>query len=174
MVIKENITQCLYLTVLITSIMYRSDRTISIRNQTLTAAYLLHLFCEKRFSSLTASRSCGTLSKISEEESSLQLELLQLTVVVVKLACCISNYTLETKVQCNEVIALFVLILASPLNNFYYLAQASNSYWLDILVPMSSFSHWEEKTWFWLRKKGSIWWPYELFSFINFPWVFAI
>lgn len=43
--------------------------------------------------------------------------------------------------QCNEVIALFVLILASPLNNFYYLAQASNSYWLDIFVPMSSFSH---------------------------------
>lgn len=61
--------------------------------------------------------------------------------MVVKLACCISNYTLETKVQCNEVIALFVLILASPLNNFYYLAQASNSYWLDIFVPMSSFSH---------------------------------
>lgn len=47
MLIKESITQCLYLTVLITSIMYRTDRAISIRNQTLSVVYLLHLFCEK-------------------------------------------------------------------------------------------------------------------------------
>lgn len=107
MLIKESITQCLYLTVLITSIMYRSDRAISSRNQTLSIVYLLHLLCEKRFSALIASRSCGTLTEISEEDSSLQLELLQLTVVIVNKR--VVSLTILSKLNCNAIKSLLYL-----------------------------------------------------------------
>lgn len=76
MLIKESINQCLYLTVLITSIMYTHDSAISIRNQTLSLVYLLHLFSQKRFFSLTAFSSDSTLSQILEEESSFLFQLL--------------------------------------------------------------------------------------------------
>lgn len=61
MLIKENINWCLYLTMLITSIMYTCDSAIRIRNQTLSLVYLLHLFSKKKFFSLTASSSDSTL-----------------------------------------------------------------------------------------------------------------
>lgn len=48
MLIKENINWCLYLTMLITSIMYTCDSAIRIRNQTLSLVYLLHLFSKKK------------------------------------------------------------------------------------------------------------------------------
>jgi len=44
MLIKESINRCLYLTVLITSIMYTCDSIISIGNQMLSLVYLSHLF----------------------------------------------------------------------------------------------------------------------------------
>jgi len=48
MLIKESINQCLYLTVLVTSIMYTCDSAISIKNQTLSLVYILHLFSQKK------------------------------------------------------------------------------------------------------------------------------